>query len=266
MQTGREKVGIPRGCARGQKYHHKVSGDNKAPISRFEIYVTMICCNRSTHKAICSTLLQGRRYLSSSNDMLVHSGRSGTQRMQNQTRLANLGDVIDKIKLTMPDILHSQFPREIISDDITLRILPETHPNIPSFHGRVTATSAIKVLQLFASTVLLPPGGSQVAILSSRLSYRFTAENSVKDAPPNFFIRWRTCNSADSSSVNSYPSSFSSRGTSQLSRMLQLLPHEYPVLTGILEFQFNHQCTEVTVLTLNDLEYISRPVDCAEPV
>uniref|UniRef100_A0A060T8R7 ARAD1C38918p n=1 Tax=Blastobotrys adeninivorans TaxID=409370 RepID=A0A060T8R7_BLAAD len=182
-----------------------------------------------------------------------------------QERLANLGDIVQDIEANVPKLLHSSFPRELLADGIVLKILPDTHPTIPEFVGKVPCNTVIKILQLTVSNLLLPPH-SELMIMSSRLDPPYLVPD---NSPPKLVIHWRTCSAYDSPTGDppSFPSSFSYRSInfapSQLARALQLLPHEYPILTGIFEFEFNDRCDSVKVITITDLEYLSRPAETA---
>lgn len=167
--------------------------------------------------------------------------------------------VIQTIEDYTPGLLNRAYPTEIISKNIQFRLFPYSIPQIPTIVGRVPYSTVVKVIQLGVKSILLPPG-SELRILSSRLegdvgNGETESKNSLN--PVTFTVRWRTASQSPQSSENEFPSSFS-YGIN-LARSLQLLPHEYPVLTGNFEFQFNESYTQITVFTITDLEYLSKP-------
>lgn len=227
---------VPIGCSR---YTSGISRSNKiVPLQTQKVSLPAIV-NASSHS-------RGKE------------GFSDEER-EEQNRFANMGEIVDIIRNSTPGLLQRNFPKEIISDAVKLRILPDSHPTIPDIHGRVSYNTVVRLLQFTVTHILLPPQ-SEIMILSARLCGEYKAG----EAPPKFMIRWRTY-SEENSPTNSFPSSFSARSInfapSQLAGGLGLLPHEFPVLTGIFEFEFNYDCSLVDILTITDLEYLSKPVE-----
>lgn len=181
-------------------------------------------------------------------------------------------------------MLTRSLPHDIIGKDITLNILPDSHPHVPAVVGRVPYVGMVKLLQLSVTSLLVPPD-AKLSILRARLDpvraprrYSYYHENHVvpplsdeEGLPPRFVVHWRTCSPESepqaAASQNFYPHSWSSSLASldpkELARRLGILPHEYPVLTGFFEFEFDESCNNVVIHTITDVEYLTKPT--AEP-
>lgn len=193
------------------------------------------------------------------NAQMAARGSFSEKDIKEQHRFANMGQMVEVIRDTVPHLLQQNFPKEVISDNIKLRILPDTHPTIPMINGRVSYNTVVKLLQFTVTHVLLPTQ-SEILLLSARLCSEYQSEKE----PPKFMVRWRTY-SEDNRTQNSFPNSFSARSInfapSQLAGSLGLMPHEFPVLTGIFEFEFNYDCSRIEIMTITDLEYLSKPIE-----
>lgn len=158
-------------------------------------------------------------------------------------------------------MLQTPLPSSIISDGVMLRILPVTHPHLPSVSGRTPYNTSIRLLQFLVTNLLVSPK-STLLVLSARLDSTNSSWKETDELPPKFIVHWRTC-SPEIQSGSYYPHSWSSSlaamDPATLARTLGILPHEYPVLTGIFEFEFDITCKEVRVHTINNLEYITKP-------
>jgi hypothetical protein len=87
--------------------------------------------------------------------------------------------------------------------------------------------------------------------------------------PVRFVMHWRTVSPeyyeepASSEKSEYFPYSWSSSlaeiEPGKLARKLGILPHEYPVLTGIFEFDFDHDYQMIVTHTITDLEYLTKP-------
>lgn len=184
--------------------------------------------------------------------------------------------MIDTITDTVPQMLATTLPKEVLATDIVLKILPISHPHIPQIIGRTKYQTAIKLLQFFVTTMLLPPT-SQLQILSARLTEDKVSTDSNMS---KFTVHWRTVSpdygdeDSDLGSTSSrsngnersnYPSSWTSNlQVPKLARTLSLLPHEYPVLVGIFEFEFSLDCKTIATHVITDVEYLSKPEFPAE--
>ncbi|ANB11893.1 hypothetical protein AWJ20_120 [Sugiyamaella lignohabitans] len=230
-------------------------------------------------------------------------------------------------------MINSVLPKQILSNDITLNVLPDSHPHIPAVVGRVPYATTVKLLQFLVTTLLIPPS-SKLMILSARTDshpsifrysyyrahdtakepqkdeqhsrptttdpdqeaghhghhhHRLTQSQAVKSRlssglPPRFIVYWRTVSpedyemktrtsssSKDEDTTEYFPYSWSSSLTKEvdalkIARSLGILPHEYPVLTGIFEFDFDDTCTSIITHTITDLEYLTKPTsECVNP-
>lgn len=174
--------------------------------------------------------------------------------------------MIDSAKTHTPNLLTSPLPPAIISDQITLRLLPVSHPHLPAINGRGAYNATIRLLQFLVTNLLVSPQ-STLLILSARLDSTGNSWNEADSPPPKFIVHWRTC-SPEIQSESYYPRSWSSSlaamDPATLARTLGILPNEYPVLTGIFEYEFSYPCEEIIVHTITDLEYLTKPNEISQ--
>lgn len=190
---------------------------------------------------------------------------------------ANRSLVIDTIHLSTPRLLHEPYPDSLILPNITLHMLPDSHIHLPTVTGKHPYKTTVKLMQ-FLVTTLLVSSSSSLVIISSRLDHsahqspRRHPHNHIRhhsdqlqepvlnnETPPRLIVRWRTV--SDSKPEPFSPThinySWSSTLTKIDPRNLGILPNEYPVLTGIFEFEFDEDCSGILVHTITDVEYLT---------
>lgn len=214
---------------------------------------------------------------------------------RNQERKANLGHMIEELKVLVPNILHKSLPKPIISKNIVLRICP-THFNeynayIPALKGQMSYYATCKAIQMVLTSVVLSP-----KVRLHIQSIRVTCENDPQTIYPNstkIHIRWTTCSencshlSIDDSEfhstsnarlgshkwkkLDSQPfiqneknSNISKTMTtiSQLTLALKGLTKESKklerIISGIFIFELNSMNDEIIVHTIEDIDIIER--------
>ncbi|OUT21643.1 hypothetical protein CAS74_003764 [Pichia kudriavzevii] len=72
-------------------------------------------------------------------------------------RKANLGSMVQILQVKVPKMLNKLPPKEIISKNITLRVLPNQFPNLPQFKGYLLYSTALKAIQKLLSMFYLNP-------------------------------------------------------------------------------------------------------------
>jgi len=170
----------------------------------------------------------------------------GAHYPMSQTKLANLGAVVRGIEAATPRLLQETMPRHLVHPHICFAVFPETY----SLHvnGQAAYTTLQKMIQLGVSPWLIP-SGSQLTILSSRLSEaRELTDRRLQ-------VHWR---SVLPEQTGPAPSGLSLQPGS-LIRSLALLPHEYPVLAGSFEFGFDSECERIILHVLRNVEYMAKP-------
>lgn len=116
---------------------------------------------------------------------------------ENQDKKANLGSTIDLLKELVPDILHQSLPKELLTNDVVLRVLPthfsDVNAYLPPLKGHVSYYATAKAIQLYINSLV---GNPHVKL--HILSVRTTDSPDVQCIYPNskkIIFRWITCNS-----------------------------------------------------------------------
>lgn len=108
---------------------------------------------------------------------------------------ANLGHIIDEIKVLVPNILTKSLPKSIISNDITLRICPthmdELNAYLPVLKGYVSYYTTCKTLQVILTSIVLSPK-VKLHIQSIRTSDGADIQ-CVHPKATKIYVRWTTC-------------------------------------------------------------------------
>lgn len=122
------------------------------------------------------------------------------KKQKEQFKKANLGSMIEQIRILVPNILNKSLPKSVISNNVLLRVCPthfqEYNAYIPTLKGHVSYFTTCKTLQFILTSVILNPK-VQLHIQSIR-----TNSNSG-DSALNFhgvnadstkiIVRWTTC-------------------------------------------------------------------------
>jgi hypothetical protein len=73
------------------------------------------------------------------------------------TRKANLGTMVQMLQIKVPNMLTKTIPREFVSKNIILKILPNQFPNLPEFKGYTVCSSTLKTIQKLVILFYLNP-------------------------------------------------------------------------------------------------------------
>lgn len=120
-----------------------------------------------------------------------------------QSKKANLGSMIDEIKLIVPNIVNKSVPKEIVSSEVLLRICPthfaEFNAYLPNIKGHVSYYTTCKTLQLILTSLVLNPK-VKLHIQSIRTSKGTSSSNENKPDyqcvfpdSTKIYVRWSTC-------------------------------------------------------------------------
>lgn len=133
-------------------------------------------------------LFQGSRYLNSEISK------------EEQAKRANLGKMIDELKVLLPNILKKSLPKQIISSDILLRICPthfdEFNAYLPNIKGHVSYYTTLKTIQVILSSVILNPN---VMLHLQSIKVMNPQESNIEflcvyPHTTKIQVRWTTCN------------------------------------------------------------------------
>lgn len=132
--------------------------------------------------------------------ILPKEGPNGREKRQNdeQTRVANLGLMVEHVKTLVPGIMSKSLPKELLSSDILLRLCPthfaELNSFLPHIRGHVSYYATCKTLQLILTSLVLNPR-VRIHIQSIRTTKSSTGLDlqCVFPEATKIFVRWSTC-------------------------------------------------------------------------
>lgn len=117
-----------------------------------------------------------------------------------QNKRANLGSMIDEIKLNVPNIFTRSIPKHLISSNVLLRICPthfaELNSYLPNIKGHVSYYTTCKTLQLILSSLVLNP---KVKLHIQSIRTNVSSEDTdstyhyVYPQTTKIHVRWTTC-------------------------------------------------------------------------
>lgn len=133
----------------------------------------------------------------------VEPNANGKFNNDEQERKANLGSIIEEIKATIPNIFNKSLPKEIVSNDVLLRICPthfaEFNAYLPNIKGHVSYYTTCKTLQFILTSLVLNPK-VKVHIQSIRTNRMSSPSSDFKNdyqcvypETTKVYIRWSTC-------------------------------------------------------------------------
>lgn len=131
---------------------------------------------------------------SNSNDPL----ENGPEKNHSLEQIANLGSMIDELKIAMPLLLSESLSPSLLSNDILLRMCPtlfdEFNYYLPKIKGHTSYFATFKTIQWILSSFVLNP-----RVMIHIHSIRTSSEPDPQAVYPNstkIYVRWKTC-SAD---------------------------------------------------------------------
>lgn len=139
---------------------------------------------------------------------------SNGERQSRLERTANLGTMVQILQLKVPQLLSKTPPQRIMSNNITMRVLPNQFPNFPNFHGKVSVTLGMKTIQKALTMFYLNPRCQihitdltiiepmkslsddeliNLSIDNNQIGYEGCPAQDVSQYTSKIKIKWRTC-------------------------------------------------------------------------
>ncbi|CAD1813680.1 unnamed protein product [Candida parapsilosis] len=196
----------------------------------------------------------------------------------------NLSNLIDKLKTQIPNILEHNLSKDLISNNIYLRICPSQFDEnyLPKLHGTITYNSACKAITLFITSIILSP---QVKLhISSIKTSKKPDPQCMFDTTTKVYVRWSTCmpncehlgvqstsNAHFGSHKWSHEDTKKLMGTNvSLSGLIGKLTGAVMgvskekqkdlerVICGVFIFELNEDCNQIVVHTIENMNIIER--------
>lgn len=112
-----------------------------------------------------------------------------------QERKANLGAMVEEIKILVPNLLNKSLPKPVLSSNILLRICPthfdEFNSFLPNLKGHVSYYATWKTIQLVLTSIVLSPK-VKLHVQSVRVSHGTDVQAVYPDST-KIIVRWTTC-------------------------------------------------------------------------
>ncbi|KAI5968567.1 hypothetical protein CANMA_002312 [Candida margitis] len=199
-------------------------------------------------------------------------------------RKMNLSNLIEKLKSQIPNILEHNLSKEIISNNIYLRICPSQFDEnyLPKLHGTIAYNSACKAITLFITSIILSP---QVKLhISSIKTSRKQDPQCMFSTSMKVYVRWSTCRPncehlgvQSTSNAHFGSHKWSPEDTKKLmganvtlSGLIGKLTGAVMgvnkekqkdlerVISGLFIFELNDNCDEILVHTVENMDIIER--------
>ncbi|CCG24633.1 hypothetical protein CORT_0F04090 [Candida orthopsilosis Co 90-125] len=199
-------------------------------------------------------------------------------------RKMNLSNLIDKLKIQIPNILEHNLSKDIVSRNIYLRICPSQFDEnyLPKLHGTIAYNSACKAITLFITSIILSP---QVKLhISSIKTSQKPDPQCMFSTTMKVYVRWSTCmpncehlgvqstsNAHFGSHKWSHEDTKKLMGTNvTLSGLIGKLTGAVMgvskekqkdlerVISGLFIFELNNECDQILVHTVENMNIIER--------
>lgn len=195
-------------------------------------------------------------------------------------RKVNLGSMVEFIRDYVPVALTQLPDHDRLSDDITLRVAPTVHPNVPMIKGHMSYVTSLKATQLIFTTFLLHP---QTQLHITDLEVDEEGKTHIYGLIPGstkIIVKWTTCpggchhiKGATPATEAHQPVQAKSDGDARrfdIGGVLGTLfgsskplssgetSKEIRVIFGIFVFELNHNCDKILVHNLENLDMLDK--------
>lgn len=123
-------------------------------------------CRNNSYIAECNSHSEQKDNSNNSN----HSNRDIDPKLDKEyiKRKANLGTMVQMLQLKVPQLLTKTIPKEFVTSDIILKILPHQFPNLPIIKSYVVYKSTLKTIQKILLLFYLNPD-SKIHITNTKI-------------------------------------------------------------------------------------------------
>ncbi|KAF3003062.1 hypothetical protein E8E13_007328 [Curvularia kusanoi] len=157
------------------------------------------------------------------------------QKRLNERNL-KLGSTIRTLRESLPNLLNSPLPSDILSPQISLHLFPSTHPHLPAVSGKLAYTAALWTAPVAWGRVPVI-GNVKLKVLSERM-----VKNGCGPSAPahmrneKLVVKWQTCGKSDKESSRHTSETFES--VTDIVRGSRSSNEEF---TGLFVFEFDEE-------------------------
>jgi hypothetical protein len=112
---------------------------------------------------------------------------------------AHTTEAIRVLHESLPTLLVSPLPQEILSPHISLHLFPSTHPHLPTVSGKIAYTAALWTAPVAWGRVPVV-GNVKLKILSERMVKNGGASTPADLGSEKLIVKWETCGKSDKES------------------------------------------------------------------
>ncbi|ODV59339.1 Mco32p ASCRUDRAFT_26882, partial [Ascoidea rubescens DSM 1968] len=116
--------------------------------------------------------------------------------LKKQEKLANLGEMVEKLEEMVPNILNEAIDSKLLSKNIILRILPISYPNLPILPGHLSYLTTCKTINLIVKNFVLNNRKVKLHISSIKIiesNFNGIRVYGLFPWTSKIIIKWRTC-------------------------------------------------------------------------
>jgi hypothetical protein len=107
-------------------------------------------------------------------------------------RTLQLGKTVRTLHESLPTLLQSPLPSDILSPSISLHLFPSTHPHLPTVTGRIAYVAALWTAPVAWGRVPLV-GNVKLTILSERMVKNGGSSTAAENREEKLIVKWKTC-------------------------------------------------------------------------
>jgi hypothetical protein len=112
---------------------------------------------------------------------------------------AHTTEAIRALHESLPTLLMSPLPQEILSPHISLHLFPSTHPHLPTVSGKIAYTAALWTAPVAWGRVPVV-GNVKLKILSERMVKNGCASTPADLRSEKLIVKWETCGKSEKES------------------------------------------------------------------
>jgi len=153
-------------------------------------------------------------------------------------RNLKLGTTIRVLHDSLPNLLNSPLPSDILSPQISLHLFPSTHPHLPTVSGRLAYTAALWTAPVAWGRVPVI-GNVKLKILSERM-VKNGCTTSLALRNEKLIVKWQTCSKSDRFSEHNTGSRHVSETFESVTNIVRR-GREEDEFTGLFVFEFDEE-------------------------
>ncbi|KAJ4395568.1 hypothetical protein N0V91_010770 [Didymella pomorum] len=181
--------------------------------------------------------VHGHRSWFTSSSPCAHELDEREQKRLHERNL-KLGTTIRVLHDSLPNLLNSPLPSDILSPQISLHLFPSTHPHLPTVSGKLAYTAALWTAPVAWGRVPVI-GNVKLKILSERMVQNgCSTSHALRNE--KLIVKWQTCSKSSRASEQNTGSRHVSETFESVTNIMRR-GREEDVFTGLFVFEFDEE-------------------------